>query len=44
MTALRFYVPARAALGLLLIPFDHTQPHPPFIQPVPPTQGVRGRR
>lgn len=42
--ALRFYVLARVAFGLLLIPFDHTQPHPPFIHAAPLTHGVRGRR
>jgi hypothetical protein len=45
MTAgLRLYVLARVALGLLLIPFDHPEHPQPFIQPAPPTQGVRGRR
>jgi hypothetical protein len=42
--ALRFYVLARVAFGLLLVPFDHTQPHPPFIHAAPLTHGVRGRR
>lgn len=44
MNALRFYVLARVVLGLLLLPYDHTQPPQPFIQATPLTHGVRGRR
>lgn len=42
--ALRAYVVGRVLAGLLLISFDHPEHSQPFIQPAPPTQGVRGRR
>ena len=42
--ALRAYVVGRVLVGLLLIPFDHTEPPPPFIHAAPLTHGVRGRR